>query len=156
MVPGDRLVCAFAQPRQLDDQFAAWPLHVTIIPWFRVALSTPTLAEQIELSLADFDPFIVTVGQETRFGYRRGTIVNLIRLPTPFIDVERAVRAYLRSADAWLVDDKTSRHLDYQPHVTVQARQRLHDGDQFVCQRLSIVEQRGSYKHIVGEALLHD
>jgi len=35
MVPGDKLICLFIDDYSIGDKFSEWPLHITIIPWFR-------------------------------------------------------------------------------------------------------------------------
>jgi len=40
MLPGDRLICAFVSERKVGATFRLWPLHVTIVPWFRLNAAT--------------------------------------------------------------------------------------------------------------------
>jgi 2'-5' RNA ligase len=144
MQPGDRLVCAFVKPLEKGAEFKDWPLHVTIVPWFRTEASSDELTEEFGQTLAGISAFDVEIDGETRFG--RNKLVNLVAQPTPFMDVEMQVRGILKSHDAWIADETTKRTRSYRPHVTEQKTERLHKGDTFVCAGLYLVEQLGGTK----------
>lgn len=148
MRPGDRLVCAFIDLQAPGDQFKQWPLHVTVVPWFRVDVGSGDLADQLRETLCYLKAFQVVMGDEGSMG--RDKTVNMVSRPTPFIEIEEAVRSSLKGYSAWLVDETTKRRRDYQPHVTAQPGQRLYRGDTFMCQALYIVEQKGEHKEVVA------
>lgn len=150
MLPGDRLICAFAKP-QAEAKFKAWPLHVTIVPWFRLAAPSLELAAEIEAVLAGTAAFEVIMAEETKLGHKKGKIGNWIAEPTQFMDIESRLRAVLKSHNAWLVDETTRQQRPFRAHVTAQAAERLQAGDRWHCDRLYIVEQTGDYKEIMAE-----
>lgn len=137
MVPGDRLICALVKSLKTGDKFKIWPLHVTIIPWFRLDLGTSGLVQTIAGQVKSIKPFEALIGQEDTFG--NGKTANLINLPSPFTDIESKIRRILKSEHAWLVDETTKRQWEYQPHVTVQKTERLNIGDKFYCDKLYII-----------------
>lgn len=151
MVPGDRLVCAFARPATVGDTFEEWLLHVTIVPWFRSDESSAVIADALRMAVAGIVSFEVVMGPTEKFGHNRGKSVNLVQLPSPFIEIEKRVRAYFHQQQTWLTDETTRRRRDYRPHVTAQKSGRLLPGDSFLCSDIYIVEQKGDYKEIMAE-----
>lgn len=151
MLPGDRLVCAFVKTQTVGTQFRQWPLHVTIVPWFRADEPSEALARSLRRSLKNIEPFVAIAGGEALFGARKSKPVRLLRPVQSFKLLEQAVRACLHQKRAWLVDETTKTRRDFVPHVTDQAASRLAEGDRFWCTQLYIVEQKGNYKEIVSE-----
>lgn len=150
MIPGDRLLCAFvANQPAVGDSFSDWPLHVTIIPWFRAELPSQDLGRELAGRLDGIAPFRVSIDGESHFGFKGRKTVNLIKTPTPLMDIERQARAILRENKAWLVDETTKTRRPFMPHVTVQKSGRVHEGDSFSVDKLYIVEQKGQHKVIV-------
>jgi 2'-5' RNA ligase len=147
MQPGDRLICAFVDRLPAGSEFKQWPLHVTIVPWFRVGAEE--LAAELKAALAGIRAFEARVGRETTMG--KDKMVNLILPAEQFEDIEFSVRSTLKRHDAWLVDETTKQKRSFKPHVTAQKDARVHEGDSFWCDRLYIIEQKGSHKEIVAE-----
>jgi 2'-5' RNA ligase len=156
MQAGDRLVCAFVEHANMYDTFRAWPLHVTILPWFRLADASDAITHGLEAALRSVNPFEVTMGEQTTFGPRHDRPATLVRLPTPLTDIERRTRSYFHKKRAWLVDETTKVRREFRPHVTAQGDKLMQAGDMFACDRLYVVEQKGGYKEIAGEVLLNN
>lgn len=154
MLPGDRLVCAFVRPQPPASEFAEWPLHVTIVPWFRAEVPSERLAQQLEDRYRSSYSFLAYVGEEAVLG--SGRLVNLLDDNKRLQSMERGVRSLLKSYDAWIVDETTRRQRTFRPHVTAQKRDRLHVGDSFVCDSLSIVLQLGDRKIVDQEVRFGD
>jgi 2'-5' RNA ligase len=150
MQSGDRLICAFVRPISLGERFERWPLHVTIVPWFRLEDSTEHIASGLSTALQSVAPFTSGIDKEALFGPRRNRPAMLILKPTPFQEVEQRVRAYLHKKRAWLVDETTKVRRIFRPHVTIQQVDRLRVGDTFECGQVYIVEQMVQYKEVVG------
>lgn len=156
MQPGDLLVTALVTPLP-EGPFPehSWPLHVTIVAWFR----TPALADAITHSLAqrlkDIAPFDVHMSEEARLGYGGRALVNLVRQPTPFIDIQQRTIECLKAFNTDFVTGTGTWDEAYKPHVTVQKNGRLHAGDQWKCDQLYVVEATRNGNRIVGEVPLH-
>lgn len=150
MLPGDRLVCVLVDPIDLGTTFRAWPLHVTVVPWFRAAMSNEEVLTGIGGVVRSFEPFNIAIDGEGHFGHRGSKLVNLVRLPTLLTRIERQVRCFLKEHDAWIVDETTKRIRPFKPHVTVQGGKRLTSGDSFTCRGLYLIEQQGGVKQVVG------
>ena len=154
MLPGDRLVCSFVRPIAVGDTFQTWPLHVTVVPWFRLADPTDRITHGLTEALKTIPPFIAVTDAETLMGPKHNRPVMLVSEPTPFRDIEQRTRNYLHKKRAWLVDETTKKPRSFRPHVTVQALDRLHTRDTFTTSSIFIVEQKGDYKQVVGEVIL--
>lgn len=154
MLPGDRLVCAFVEPVEVNEGFKDWPLHVTIVPWFRLEESSAVLADDFKTVLAGIGAFDARVADSAAFGHRGRKLASLLQDPAPFIQIEKLVRAALRQKHAWLVDETTKRQRQYRPHVTFQNSGHLNNGDSFHCGSLYIVEQLGVQKQTVNRVQL--
>ena len=152
MQSGDRLVCVFVNQVPNGVEFKEWPLHVTIVPWFRADVYPDDLLAEIKANLSEVRAFDVHIGPEVTFG--RAKTANLIQQPTPLDDIESAVRAVLKGHGAWLVDETTKKKRSYKPHVTAQSNVRLHEGESFWCDRLYIVEQMGGHKTVRVEIVI--
>jgi 2'-5' RNA ligase len=152
MRPGDRLICAFIDQLPAGAEFKDWPLHVTVVPWFRIEASADKLAEDIKASLAGLSSFEVRMGRKATFGNHK--TVNLVQQPSPFDDIEASVRMVLKRQDAWLADETTKQRRPYKPHVTAQKGTRMNEGDSFWCDRVYIIEQKGGHKTVAAEILL--
>lgn len=155
MHPGDRLVCALVRKVAVGDMFQSWPLHVTIVPWFRLDDATDHIVTGLAEALKPVMPFGSFADTETMMGPRKNRPALLIREPSTFHDVERRVRNYFHKKRAWLVDETTKVHRSFRPHVTMQKTDRLQPGDRFQTDALYIIEQKGSVKAVVGEVPLH-
>jgi 2'-5' RNA ligase len=153
MTPGDRIFCLLIEPKQASETFSDWPLHLTIIPWFRTGTASEQLAAELHQRLGELQPFDVVVDGEAKFGARK-RLVNLVAEPTPLHFIEHAARGLLHKLDAWLVDESTRQRRPFRPHVTEQASGRLHTGDSFRVEALYFVEQKGDYKEIVSKIQL--
>ena len=151
MRPGDRLVCAFVDSIHVGHEFTTWPLHVTIVPWFRNEIASEELAADIN-DYMDTTVFHVEMGEEAKLGH--GKVGNWVQQPTPFTDIEPRVRAALKNHGSWLVDETTQKQRPYKPHVTAQKANRLHEGDKWQCDKLYIVEQKGDHKEVMAEIYL--
>jgi 2'-5' RNA ligase len=153
MQPGDRLICAFVAPQIVGSRFKRWPLHVTIVPWFRLKADSAQIATGLQLALSPLKSFKVRIGEEARFGPKRNRPAHLLE-PGAFPELERRARSYLHKKRAWLVDETTKVRRAYRPHVTFQDDEHLNEGDTVFCDRLYIIEQKGDYKSVESEIYL--
>lgn len=155
MLPGDRLICAFVEPQIVGFQFKSWPLHVTVMPWFRLDGTSQAVAGGLSQAFKAIEPFEAVGEGVALFGPKKNRPVRLLKQPTPFAEVEAKSRNYFHKKQAWLVDETTKRRREFRPHVTNQGEHELHENDIFYCDRLFIIEQKGEHKEIAAEVLLH-
>lgn len=147
MLPGDRIICAFVYELPEGAKFKDWPIHITLVPWFRLDVASPLLAEQMQKYYIDRKAFRIEVLEEAKFGYKKQKVVNLVASPE-LIKLEDQTRRLLHYKKAWIVDEADRTRLGFRPHVTALKTGRVNNGENFWCDRLYIVSQRGTFKQI--------
>lgn len=150
MLKGDKLICLFVQDYSLGDKFTHWPLHITILPWFRNDLSTDRIIEEICKELQSYASFSLNISQEAYFGSKKDKLVNLIKPDKTLSSIEKTIRSYLKAKRSWIVDETTKRKIQYSPHVTVQSSERLIAGDKIKINKIYLIEQKEENKEVVG------
>jgi 2'-5' RNA ligase len=153
MLPGDRLIVAFLEEHTEGHTFEDWPLHITIVPWFRNEVPTEDISIGLRGVLQSIVPFDIRTGEAANFGRNGQKAVELVRTPTPLMAIERLVRRYLHRQGSWIVDETTRVQRSFRPHITRQATEQAKPQQQFYIPILCIVEQRGDYKEIT--AVIH-
>ena len=153
MQPGDRLICAFIKQRQTGGTFKAWPLHVTIIPWFRLGEPSDRIAAGLEQAFSTVSPFTAKIQGETRLGPKKNRPAHLLE-PGSYPELERLARRYLHKKRAWLVDETTKVRRPYLPHITFQGDEHLEEGESVHCGRLYIITRQSDHKRIDSEIVL--
>lgn len=150
---GDRLLCIFIQSQSVNDTFKEWPVHLTLLPWFRINKSSDELAILLNETFVGCTAFQITIKNEAQFGYKQAKIVNLAEAPELY-RLEGQARRLLHKYKAWVVDeaDKTRKH--FRPHITVLKTGRMHEKDTFSCDRIFIVSQQVDFKRIDAEIKL--
>jgi 2'-5' RNA ligase len=151
MQPGDRLICAFVEPQVPSMQFKTWPLHVTIVPWFRLSDPSVQIASGLQEALHEVKVAIVSTGDEAQFGPRGNRQVRLLRPVGQLEQIEAKVRNYMHKKRAFMLDETTKKPYDFRPHVTAQNGFLLPESVPIRIAQLYIVEQKGDYKEIVSE-----
>ncbi len=153
MRPGDRIICALVDNQAVGSQFKEWPLHITIVPWFRLTIASSELAALLKKSYIGSKQFTALVTDEAQFGYKKTKTVNLVEAPE-LKRLEGQTRRLLHTHRAWVVDEADKTRGRFRPHITVLKAGRMHQGDHFICDRLYIVSQHGDYKMIDAEIIL--
>jgi len=154
VIPGDRLVCLFIENYKVGHTFQEWPLHITIVPWFRAQPVTGVLTILMQEKLTDIEPFTAVLGEEAHFGHKGQKLVNVVEAVPPLRAIEKAVRGVLHTEQAWIVAETTGATHRFRPHVTTQQSRRLQQGDIIPCQAIYVVEQMGEHKQIVDKIVL--
>lgn len=147
MLPGDRMVCAFVNKQSMSSKFKDWPLHITIVPWFRLNISSSKLAKELKEHYIGSKAFQVTVLEETLLEYKEYKIINLVAAPELKI-LEGQTRRLLHALKTWIVDEADKTRNGFRPHVTALSSGRVYEGDNFQCNYLYIVSQHGDYKKV--------
>jgi 2'-5' RNA ligase len=151
MQPGDRLICAFLEPPVSGAQFKTWPLHVTIVPWFRLSDSSTQIASGLQVALREVKVAVISTGDEAQFGPRGNRQVRLLWPVEQLELIEAKVRNYLHKKRAFMLDETTKKPYNFRPHITAQNGFLLPESVPIRIAQLYIVEQKGDYKEIVSE-----
>jgi len=150
MLSGDRLFCLFIEDYLVGDQFSDWPLHITLVPWFRTDVAKDILISDANKLLAEHKTFKLTVKGEDKFGKRKSKLVNLIEDNSELIPLEKDLRQLLKGYSSWIVDESTRQKLNFRPHISVQKSERVYEGDELKINAVYLVEQKGKYKEVAA------
>ena len=92
--PGDLILVHMLELQEVGSYFDRhrWPLHITLLPWFR---ASPEQRQQLRQSLTRLaqtvPPATVTVGAITQFGPNKDILVNLIADQTALATLHQAL-----------------------------------------------------------------
>lgn len=133
----DYLAVCMLEPIEVGTQFTQWPLHMTIVPWFK-APDLTAVEEKLKPIAAEHRPFDVEVGERAYFGPRGKLpvmrIENIPELQSLHEDILRAV-----TESGWHMEGRyTGQH--YTPHVTQKggsdAQGKLHFENFYIAEAL--------------------
>lgn len=154
--PGDRLIVSLLQPLARGEYFRKWPLHLTILPWFRSKLGTRELQAIITESLQGIEPFSAEMGETTQFGFKDQVPVRVVQTPNHFEEVHRRLLQTFRDHPEIYILDTSHTGDHFRAHVTLHGYEPLREGDIIACNdlqivRLGTIHPGGSTKEVEGE-----
>ncbi len=137
----------FTENLEVGHTFKKWPLHLTLIAWFR--LDKAEVEQDLTSEFAMYKPIHIEAIEEGRsFGHQPGKHATVLTQDLALMTLEKTLRKYLKSRDAWLVDETTKLPRQFMPHITVQGKSKVHQGDHFVFDYVYVVKQLGDSKLI--------
>lgn len=141
MIPGALIVVAMVDPGSVPKQFRRrrleWPLHVTILPWFTVP-DEASFIGFLERNLPSEQSFEAVMGADAAFGEDGKTTVSLVENKQPLAVLHNYVLEAVLGQDGTVLVNTWIRD-SYKPHVTHHGENRLHPGDTFMIQSLTLV-----------------
>ena len=154
MAAHDQLVCALVHELAVGETFEDWPLHVTIVPWFKPRVGEAVLLGHLAQAVKDQLAFSATVGKDAYFGAKA---VSLMQQIPHWQRIQEAAFAVV-GEDAVPTAPYNFVGSNFKPHMTVQKDLRLHPGDTFVCDALYVIEHTGEgrLKKVVGKVAFHE
>jgi hypothetical protein len=129
------------QPLTVGDGFTlgAWPLHVTVVPTFVVAVDLSAVVAAISPHLTTQTGFQVRVGQDEGFG-RSGRIpVSVVEPSRELCDLHAGLVAVLSDAGA-VFDDPEFIGTGYRAHITKTRLAQAYPGDELFLNQATIVD----------------
>lgn len=144
-----QLVCAFVEDQAVGTKFERidWPLHVTVVPWFRLPKADTGFVPELARELQQHDAFTAVVDRQSRtryFGDRRVSVME----STPWQPLHQATLEVVRHHAGTLLA-RTFIGSSYRPHVTFQKHGHLEPADQFACDALYVVEKRKDMREVI-------
>lgn len=132
-----QIIVAGLEPLEVGSTFTKWPLHITLLPWFR-ARKQKDLVSAIEQVVHEQRPLIVLLGETALFGKNRDKIVRLAQPE----DELRSLHVLLMDAVCDMgavLEDMSFVSYKYKPHVTVAYEEPV--SDTFKIQSVALVSQ---------------
>lgn len=148
-----RLVCAFVSSQEVGERFkfTDWPLHATVVPWFRLKAPEEQFNSSLQETLTNQPAFTAHVSsqQRTRYGSRRVTLLER----NEWQSLHEAVFSVV-AQHAGVIATKLFIGTYYRPHVTFQRSGHLNPGEEFLCDNLYVVQREGGHREIVSKLAL--
>lgn len=125
---------------------ADWPLHVTLVPWFKITDDAQkALLAALQTYAASKSPFTLHVGEEEQFGATKDVPVNLLVEQTPVLQLHNELMAVVQGYNVQFHGNASAHsgvEQTYRAHITHhQAADGLHrrfPGDEEVFDSITI------------------
>ncbi|HSH56295.1 MAG TPA: 2'-5' RNA ligase family protein [Candidatus Limnocylindrales bacterium] len=139
---GDTILVLFIEPQEPGYTFERkrleWPLHITLIPWFRVP-DPSTLDGILETVAVQSRPFDAVVGMEAAFGGRKEVLVNVLADPALAQHLHLNLKRALDGVGANYQSERFTGD-NYKPHITHHGDRRRHEGDRLAVRNFYLVK----------------
>lgn len=135
------VIIKLLEPIKEGTQFAAseWPLHVTLVPRFALNLEDTGLLEKLAALLRSHKPVEVVAGTDELFGEFNNIKVTLLEKTPELMNLHNTIISLLKSAGA-VFDEPSFIEEGFRPHVTVQSKRRVHQGDLVKIDELNLID----------------
>lgn len=132
------LLAFILEPLEKGSQFIAWPLHITLVPWFRTAHKEAQILYDTKTAVEQFEPFTVRGVQRAQFGWRGSVAVTAVASPA-LHDLHRALLGTLERGQYQLMN---TRHMgdSFQPHVTKKGNVEFKPGHELLLDRVYLIK----------------
>jgi len=153
---GDRVIVSLLQPLARGERFHKWPLHLTLMPWFRTNLPAYEVTKLMSAALQGVEPFTATMGETARFGFKDQVPVRVVHAPNGFEEMHRRLlKAFHEHPEIEVLDGEHTGP-NFRAHVTLHGYEPLREGDIIACNdlqivRLADVHPGGATKEVEGE-----
>lgn len=128
-------------PLQPGDAYslAAWPLHLTVVPTFVVAVDLAAVVAVIEPVLAPQAALLLTVGADEGFGRSQRIPVSLVGTSPDLSALHRRLMQGLFAVGA-VFDDPDFVGTGYRPHITMTKAARAQPGELLQLEQAAVVD----------------
>lgn len=109
------ILVALLDDFQPDDSFAQWPLHVTLVPWFK-PLDLKQFTKELKGKAGDYRQITSTVGEQRIWGPHT---VNIIDRVPMLQELHAELLALVRMHGRLLINEQYTGE-NYTPHITHQ------------------------------------
>lgn len=141
MTEGALIIVAMVDPDTVPHRFQRkrlqWPLHVTVLPWFTVP-DEAALVDFLQRHLPSEQAFEAIIGADASFGESGERPVSLVENRAPFALLHNYVLEAVLGQHGTVLMNTWIRD-SYKPHVTHHGENRLHPGETFMVQSLTLV-----------------
>lgn len=132
------LIAFMLEPMDKGDTFIRWPLHITLVPWFRTPNETAQIVYDISDAATKFKPISSRGIQRARFGWRRKVQVTALA-SSELHDLHRQLLSMLENKGYNLVDKKHT-GVSYQPHITKKGNAEFKPGHELIVDRIYLIK----------------
>lgn len=131
------LLAFMLEPLEKGDQFIGWPLHITLVPWFRSNFGSEHVARDIEATILGTDRLTVRGITRSMLGRQRNVPVTDV-VSSDLHDLHRKLLTVFDN-DAYTLSDSKYTGANYRPHVTKKGNKELKPGHEIEIDSLYLV-----------------
>lgn len=135
------MVAYLIEPLHKGAEFTAWPLHLTIIPWFSGTDNGAVKA--IKTVVRQTQPFTVKAGGKDFFGPKKDKPVRLMQHSSGLYELHNDLLDGL-SEHGFVLASASYTGKDYRPHVTDKHNSGLETGMRLLIDRVELIEAHES------------
>lgn len=132
------ILAFFLDPQEQGEQFIKWPLHITLVPWFRSEFGTQRLWKDINAITSGIKWFPARGIARSLFG-RRGDVAVTEVVSSQLHDLHRALMTIFDN-DAYNMTAADHTGVNYSPHVTKKGSAELKPGHEVVVDSVYLIE----------------
>lgn len=135
------VIVAPLEPLTVGESFVVskFPLHVTLVPPFRVECDWLELSAVVEAIADDTDRLMADVIGQEGFGPDSGIMVSLIRATDFLLNVHSVLTEALRPL-GWAAQEAHYNGSGFRPHITGNNERHVVRGENFILGEMAIVE----------------
>lgn len=136
----------------LLHEFSKWPLHITVVPWYKISNSKlPEFLAYLEKIAQDIGQVHAVTDKIDYFGRNRNIMVRTIERNAQLEKLHAGVLKTMDSCGECLV----SKCSKFRPHVSIQSKQDVEAGEVLTFKDLCLVSRNGQKtRQIVGKIQL--
>lgn len=111
----NQIIAIGAEPFEQGQEFDVWPLHITLVPWFKDAKQSK-VSDGLEAISGYIKPFHVHLGEKALFGARNDIPVRLVKENDTLLNLHLKALTVVHDAKGQL--DYGIVGYRYRPHMT--------------------------------------
>ncbi len=129
------MLAVLLERKEAGNEFGRWPLHVTLIPWFKLEKPVQELSASIQHLLDTFQQFSVKVGSQKQWG--RNTVFTI---NSPALHALHNGLLQLINQEANITAPMRFVGEDFQPHITQKAYATVQPGFSVTIKKIYLIE----------------
>ena len=133
------LACLIPEEQgNIPTHFTNWPLHLTLIPWFKISgKELPKFLTAVESIASNYGPIQLKQEGSTNFSTRE-VRVTLIRPTSEIINLHQDLLLAISDSNALILSSRYTGS-NFRPHITEQAGRSLPEAKVIISHKLYLI-----------------
>jgi 2'-5' RNA ligase superfamily len=133
----DYILVALLDDCQVNDTFAQWPLHVTLVPWCQ-PVHLQKFTDDIEVAASKYTQIDSVVGEQKTWG---PNTVNVVERVPKLHELHNELLGLVRSHGELLINEQYT-GMNYTPHVTHQKSLSAVEGSSITLSTIYLIDRQ--------------
>jgi hypothetical protein len=122
--PTEYMFVYLLEAKNPGDTFNEWPLHITLLPWFKLDVPISEFKTELNNQLAEVQSIAVKVGPERHFNKRA---VNLIESSAGLLDLHELLLDFVKNNGEFTVSQSFVGP-QFKPHIAKRLGKTMAEG----------------------------